>query len=222
MTSKLDFTIMDTGPCLNFMGTGNTDVLLGVLESISATVMVPEDVADEVKHKSEEIPVFTRAASALQGAQRRDRITIAPSRAGRDDVLDRWVSKLFGMPRAKVKYRAKDLGEKMAVAHAAALQEQGRKVFVVVNDSRGKKLADAHGLDHFGTLTVLRKAAMLGLISDRQEMKPIYNKIQPLEHALRPITHATVQAHLFDQSLRYGSQGGRLVTATGAAVATTR
>lgn len=209
MTSKRDFTILDTGPCLNFMGTGHTDILLGVLEHVSATVLVPEDVADEVRHKSVEIPVYTRASRGVHGAERRGRITIAPSRSGIDDGLDRWVSKLWGFPHAQIPYREKDLGEKMAVAHGAALQERGHTVFIVVNDQGGANLAHSHGLDTINTVAILRKAARLGIIADRTEMRKVFGKMRPHDGALRKLPEEPPQ--LFSPELVYGDQARQLV-----------
>lgn len=209
MTSKPDVTILDTGPCLNFMGTGNTDILLGVLEVISASVLVPEDVADEVKYKSMELPVYTRASRALQGAERRERITVAPARAGVDPILDEWVAKVFGFPHADIPFRAKDRGEMMAVAHGAALKEQGQTVYVLINDGDGTDLAHAHGLKTFTTVAILRKAARLGIIADRDEMATIWNKMRPLDGALRKLPERPTE--LFGTDLQYGVEAYRLV-----------
>lgn len=207
MTSKLDFTILDTGPCLNFMGTGQTDTLLGVLEHVSASVLVPEDVVDEVTHKSVEIPVYTRAPRGMQGADRRGRISIASARSGVDDALDRWVSKLFGFPHAKIPYRAKDLGETMAVAHGAALKERGHTVFIVVNDKGGQDLAQKHGLDTISTLDILHKAARLGIIADREEMKRVFARMRPHDGALRKLPEEP--SRLFGPAVTYGDQAHR-------------
>ncbi|WP_144832516.1 hypothetical protein [Microbacterium sp. BH-3-3-3] len=192
------------------MGTGHTDVLLGVLQAVSASVLVPQDVADEVGYKSTEILPYTRAASNLQGAARRNRLAIATHQVGDDEVLDRWVSKLFGFPRAEVAHRAKDLGETMAVAHAAALREHGERVVVVVDDGGGQRLTNQHGLDFISSLTVLGKAALLGLVPDRATMTSVYADISRHSKGLPAIDDPIVQSRLFADTVLYGSQADRL------------
>ena len=96
----------------------------------------------------------------------------------------------------------------MVLAHAAHLRQQGAKVFTIINDSGGRRTAAELRLDCYSTVDLLRKAAQLGLITDRATMREIYERMQPHDWALPSIDTPEIRSRLLDRTI-YGSQSDR-------------
>lgn len=199
--ARVGVSVLDTGPCLNFFSTGQAALLLDVLEAISATLVIPEDVENEIRTKAQTSPVFRPAAGALDWSIRNERLSVLSARTGEDLELDRNVSAILGMEHEQSARRAKDQGERMVVAHAKTLQQRGESVIVLIDEWRGQKLAAQHGLVYTDTLHVLRKAAIIGKVATWGEMRAIYGKMQPNDLSLPRVDSEKVRLILRDPKI---------------------
>lgn len=207
--SSTGITILDTGPSLNFFSIGKANLLLDTLHSVTASLAMPADVVQEIRDKTEEDDRFRGSDRALDWALRNGHVTELDSRSGVDPDVDKFVSAILGMPHERQPTRAKDIGERMVVAHAMALRNRGERVLVLIDDGGGQLLAQKYGFKPVMTLHVLRRAARLGLIADWSEMRSIYLRLRPepgssqppKDHGLLPLTDPEVQRALRDKRI---------------------
>lgn len=202
-----DITIIDAGPSLNFFSIGRAGLLLGVLESISARIALPEDVDDEIRRKAGGVPRFSKSAGALDWALKSDRLLRLDSRSGQDIELDKNVARIVGVPFERRPQRGKDLGEMMVIAHAKTLQGQGKNVIVLIDDGGGQQLAANHQVAYITTIRILQVAARLGLIQNWGEMRELYMKMEPLDDGLPTVGSPEVQRQLRDKSIYRNAPG---------------
>lgn len=213
--SSTGITILDTGPSLNFFSIGKANLLLDTLHSVTASLAMPADVVQEIRDKTNEDERFRGSDRALDWALRNGHIAELDSRSGVDPDVDKFVSAILGMPHERQATRAKDIGERMVVAHAMALRNRGERVLVLIDDGGGQLLAQKYGFKPVTTLHVLRRAARLGLIADWSEMREIYLRLRPepgssqppKDHGLLSLTDPEVQRALRDKGI-YGRGSG--------------
>lgn len=142
-------------------------------------LLVPREVATEMGDKSAEVKKFARAAPLFKGLVRDSMIEILESDAEADEALVRAIKLVSRLaPSELLTRRRKDLGEKMVVAHAIKLRDEGCEVTLVIDDGGGQALAKEHGFATIGTIRILALAAFNGLVN-RAEMKTIYERLRP-------------------------------------------
>lgn len=189
--------------------------VLDTLRSVTASLAMPADVVQEIRDKTEEDGRFRGSDRALDWALRNGHIAELDSRSGVDPDVDRYVSAILGMPHERQPARAKDIGERMVIAHALARRNRGERVIVLIDDGGGQLLARQHGFKPRGTLHVLHRAARLGLVADWPEIREIYLRLRPepgssqapKDHGLLPLTDSDVQRALRDKRI-YGRGAG--------------
>jgi hypothetical protein len=187
--------VIDAGPALNFLSINKERLLIGILGRLST----PETVADEILRKSRSDQRF-RPAEAIWHKLTPDWIEILC-----DDVtpaLAAVVSRISELPMRERLKTSKDLGETMVIAHAVVAAEAGAAVTVLIDDGAGAALAasEQRRLERLvgqgrpvgmlrlaSTLTVLERAAGSQYISDRAEMRAIYERLRRGDDGLPPI-----------------------------------
>lgn len=174
-------SIVDAGPCLTFCAAHTERVLMGVLSGIG-TVHVPEAVDDEVTRKSrpgERLAIARRTWVGLKQAQR---IIVLSDAASDPTLLE--AARLARLDLSAVHRQSRDRSERMAVLHALALRIQGAAPVVLIDDGYGRQLAQANHLQILSTELVLARAAKLGLIRGRGEMRDLYARMRNFDDGL--------------------------------------
>ena len=187
----IDPAIVDAGPALNFFSINKERLLFDAIGRIA----VPETVAGEIAGKAHGDARFRAAADVLAKLSKTDWLRVLSDEVTPD--LAAAVLRITAVPMAERMTQAKDLGEIMVVAHAAAQADTGRDVSVLIDDGRGARLAAieaarlrrlrGQGRD-VGTLnllnTVLERAAGRKYLPDRPSMRRIYDQLRHCDDGL--------------------------------------
>jgi hypothetical protein len=135
--------LLDAGPSLNFLAVGQQNILIQVAASRSLQLAAPERVDAEVKGMTND-PRFQRTGvlSTWQKLKASGRLLILDDSLTNRELINA-VTRISGMP-AKDRVRSrKSLGEIMVLAHAAVYCQQGQQVFVLIDESDGRRRAIA-------------------------------------------------------------------------------
>ena len=162
--------LLDAGPSLNFLAVSQQCILIHVAESHDLQIAAPERVDREVEGKTRD-PRFERTAArgTWRSLKSSGRIQILGDTLTTQEFTDA-VSRISGMPAENRIRRSESLGEIMVLAHASVYAQQGNQVFVLMDESDGRRrarreqewLAKQSGLGQitlWSTLRVLRAAA---------------------------------------------------------------
>ena len=192
MTSR---PIMDADPGLNFFSLNKERLLFSALGPLS----VPEAVKEEILRKAQKDSRF--AASELVWRKLPERLMKVLS----DDPTDDLAATVLRITKTPIQKRVrtpKDLGETMAIAHAAVLADQGTDVIVLMDDSGGRSLVaqeqrrlkrrraagqTAGQLHLISTITVLERAAGGQHLPTRSALRDLYARLRTLDDALIPL-----------------------------------
>ncbi|MHA7295217.1 PIN domain-containing protein [Arthrobacter sp. HLT1-21] len=188
-------TILDAGPCITFCAASKQRLLIDVLQSASSKLYVPDVVDDEVAKRGSnrrDFPLTT--VKNWQLLTEHDHVGILDSRLDADNAkaLSIAVKKLTGMPLAQRLTESSDLGEIMVIAHAMVRKERGESVLVVIDEHRGQRLASKFGIKVIDTALILSKAIVLGLITDRGDMRKTYDALRKYDSGLVDIGSTTL------------------------------
>lgn len=199
--------IIDAGPSLNFFGVGRQDLLIAAMKAISAELRIPEIVRSEVHGKSISDSRFTQAEPRLNRSIAAgdvqvlsDAQDLSGTLAERADAVRRRIA--VKSRRVHDPLSPKDLGESMVIAHGQILQETGDNVFLIIDDDKAQSVAADLGLQILDTEAILIKAAKLGLVKDRGEMRKLWDKLRLMDGSLVPWT---MTRQLTQKSI-YGSE----------------
>jgi predicted nucleic acid-binding protein len=192
--------IIDAGPGLNFLSINKERLLIAMLGQLSA----PAAVEVEVLRKAAQDQRF-RPAAATWKKLTPTWIQILP-----DDLtpeLAQVVNRITQQPMTERLRQSKDLGETMVIAHAVVAAEAGADVIVLIDDGLGARTAtreirrldrrrttDSMGgsISLASTLTVLKRAAGTTHVSDKAQMREIYQRLRNLDDGLPPIEKTTL------------------------------
>ncbi|MGW5241016.1 hypothetical protein ACWEOW_18955 [Monashia sp. NPDC004114] len=194
--------IIDAGPSLNFLSIRKERLLFGAMGRLCA----PQVVADEVLRKSRKDARFEPAAAVWRKVEG-SWVDILADEATPD--LERAVTRICGLPLEQRMRSGNDLGETMVVAHAAVQAEAGSPVMVLIDDQGGVAMAayEAARLERLReqgkrvgritvatTVTVLQGAVTQKLITDKGELRRVYEQLRGLDDGLLPIDHTGLLA----------------------------
>lgn len=181
--------ILDTGPCLNFFSIREGDLLHTVLSSDGFALRLPEEVADEIHHKSFESPFFAPAVRVFDGMRRAGKLEVIASDLETDEELIAAVKKVSDKrPSEFLHRRAKDRGETLVIAHAIKLRAAGHTVRLMIDEKPGRRKAAQFGFDVISTTRVLATAASMNL-KTMAEMEALYLRLRPADMSKRPMDH---------------------------------
>lgn len=174
--------IIDAGPTLTFTAAGYSGLLVEVVSKRGNRLLTPETVVDEVDRKAQSAKFAgcDQVLSTLIGAEH---VGVLPD-AISDKQLAQQVRRITGVGTAIRLGESKDLGETMVIAHALKLQTSGVDVRVLIDEWRGQQVAMDHGLKVVSTEMILLGAIDLSLISDRGEMRSIYQRLRDYDDGL--------------------------------------
>lgn len=135
--------LLDAGPSLNFLAVGQQNILVQVAASHSLQLAAPQRVDTEVEGMTND-PRFRRTAvlGTWQKLKMSGRLLILDDSLTSAELTTA-VTRISGMP-AKDRVRSrKSLGEIMVLAHATVYAQQGQQVFVLMDESDGRRRAKA-------------------------------------------------------------------------------
>lgn len=135
--------LLDAGPSLNFLAVGQQNILVQVAASHSLQLAAPQRVDTEVEGMTND-PRFRRTAvlGTWQKLKMSGRLLILDDSLTTAELTTA-VTRISGMP-AKDRVRSrKSLGEIMVLAHATVHAQQGQQVFVLMDESDGRRRAKA-------------------------------------------------------------------------------
>lgn len=181
-----EITVIDAGPTLNFLCSGQIGLLLSVLDGLHTQLVMPAEVEAEVIRKSNErggSSKFAGAAKKLDSQVRGTRISVLPSSVT-DQSLMQQVQRVAGTPFQERVKTSKDLGEVMVVAQVLRLQQDGKRVIALIDDNGGRRLANRYHVQALTTVDVLELAVRMRLVSNRGEMREIYDKLARYDDGL--------------------------------------
>ncbi|APT92169.1 hypothetical protein CPHO_03895 [Corynebacterium phocae] len=199
--------IVDAGPALNFMSINQERLLVEVLGDLCA----PEVVYKEVVGKSKTDARFSPAQKVLDKLVNAGRFTIL-SDAPLPEILE-VLERLNDLPPMDQLASPKDLGEKMAIAHAVTRAEAGGNCLLLIDDGGGRALAKKEigrlgrgklmGNKRSGqiwlvsTEDILARAVHLGLIATMDALKKLYGRMRALDDGLVPFSDSRLSGIKF-------------------------
>lgn len=175
--------IIDAGPTLTFTAAGKRDLLMGVVTERGSRLLAPEAVIEEVARKALQQQRFERCAGILDGLIAAGRVETLCDDIS-DEALSQQVHRLTGVGTTTRLGESKDLGETMVIAHALKQQAAGADVRVFIDEWRGQRVAQSYGLKVVSTETILVGAITFGLITDRGEMRLVYERLRGFDDGL--------------------------------------
>lgn len=191
--------LLDAGPALNFLAVGQQSILIQLAGSRSLQMAAPARVDAEVVGKCKDRRFArTSALGTWQTLRASGRVQIL------DDTLigarfTAAVTRISGMPAKERVRSGKDLGEIMVLAHASVYAQDGQQVFVLMDDSGGRKRARieqswlarkaAPGQLHlWSTPQVLRAAgSATGWIVNGLTWQAVYKQMRKFDDGLGPL-----------------------------------
>lgn len=200
-------TIIDAGPCLNFLASHCERILFHVVDK---GVSVPASVKAEALRKAmrdsrfKGVPVTWAKLEANSWLHvLSDEITLELQSAAMD---------VLTQPLVQRQRQARDLGEVMVITHAVSLAYAGHDVVIIMDDGAGRALASTQiaRLDImrtagervgevalYGTVDILRGAAGSKHLVDMKSLREVYGRLRLLDDGLPNLA----DTGLLDQSL---------------------
>ncbi|WP_146610454.1 MULTISPECIES: hypothetical protein [unclassified Streptomyces] len=150
---------------------------MGVLQKADLTLLVPQEVCDEVARKDRKYPGLALKWARLTGSPY---VRVLPALEARtaparvvevfEDVRGRQIEEALRGP--------KDLGEAVVVAHGVHYRDQGHEVLVAIDDQGGQAIASARDLDVITIEDVLVLAIEFGHFPTEGDLKKVYRKLR--------------------------------------------
>ncbi|MEV7154302.1 hypothetical protein AB0N77_06695 [Streptomyces misionensis] len=179
--------ILDAVICVHFVGANLHRLLVDVLEKAELTLLVPQEVCDEVARKDRKY----RGLKLRWGRLERSRhVRVLPALEAR--TAPTRVVEVFEDVRGRqledALRESKDLGEAVVVAHGVHFQDLGHEVFVAIDDQGGQALAAERDLEVITVEDVLMMAIEFGHFPIEGELKKTYEKLRGFGDGLPPYT----------------------------------
>lgn len=176
--------IADTGPLLVFLCCNRERLLLSILTNYFDEVIVHEAVDVEVRRKTKQTRFASGARTWTQLVDGGHIRVVSEDDEHIDrDRFEEHVLSLSKAPYESWKPTSKDVGETMSTALAHSNLDLGVSVALYVDDGGGQRLAsmpraDGLRISIINTETLLKLGVRLGLITDRGEMRKIWQQFR--------------------------------------------
>jgi hypothetical protein len=173
--------LLDAVCCVHFCAAGKHGLLLSLLTAMNWKICVPGEVSNEVLGKARKYPTL---ATPWKKFIAHDRVHVLDViDLDRDDqaAVREKVAELRGTTAALALSQRADLGEHIVVAQGVVLREEGRQVFVLIDDQAGQELAAGQELDLIDVEQLLLLGHMLRLpeLDTHAKVKAVYNQLVP-------------------------------------------
>lgn len=190
-----DLVILDAGPILNFMGRNDTtDLYLKTLKAMTARIVVPDAVVDEVDRKSGLDKRFATCRAKLLAVIGGSHIATleTPEKYHDDDFEFQWTW-VTNNCSPKMLSSGKNRGEMVLVAHARLLQSHGLDVVAMIDDQDAVDLATKAGIPSFSTVQLFQESVAHGLIPDKSQLKKLYGFVVGNDDGLLPFNQTALK-----------------------------
>ncbi|MFJ7098132.1 hypothetical protein ACIQWL_49470 [Streptomyces mirabilis] len=179
--------ILDAVICVHFAGANLHRLLVDVLQKAELTLLVPQEVCDEVARKDRRYRGLKLRWTRLE---RSPYVRVLPAIEARTAPVR--VVEVFEDVRGRQLEDAlrdsKDLGEAVVVAHGVHYQDLGHEVLVAIDDQGGQALAAERDLEVITVEDVLVMAIEFGNFHNEGELKKVYEKLRRFGDGLPPYT----------------------------------
>ncbi|WP_322748105.1 MULTISPECIES: hypothetical protein, partial [unclassified Frankia] len=164
-----------------FCAAGKSTLLIDTLTKLGMEILIPAEVEEEVlrKHRSGRLATQWPRMRASRLVRILDKLEFD----GAQPEVVAHVARIRGRGATLALSTAKDLGESVVLGHAAHLAEQGREVYVVIDDIGGQRLAAGENVELLTVEDVLLAAVQLGLIPGNQ-LRTTYDTMRPFGSGL--------------------------------------
>ncbi|MGA5641040.1 hypothetical protein [Streptomyces sp. CS081A] len=183
--------ILDAVICVHFVGANLHRILVDVLARAELTLLVPQEVCDEVSRKDKKYPGIKLRWSRLVQSQYIRVLPALEARTAPGRVVEVFED-VRGRQLEDALRDSKDLGEAVVVAHGVHYQDRGHEVLVAIDDQGGQALAAARDLEIITVEDVLTMAIEFGHFSDEGKLKEAYGKLRRFGDSLLPYTHTSL------------------------------
>ncbi|CAL9505919.1 hypothetical protein SUDANB106_03560 [Streptomyces sp. enrichment culture] len=170
--------MLDAVVCVHFAGANLNRVLTAALEYAEWTILVPQEVCDEIRGKDRKYPGLERRWAALESSRY---VRVLPRLVIGEASQARAVQVLEALRDAEFEQairRPKDLGECVVVAQGVRLREQGHQVTLLMDDRGGLAMAADWDLTCATIEDVLVLAVHAGCFRTVEELARAYRKLQ--------------------------------------------
>ena len=192
--------LLDAGPFLNFLAVRQQGILIELAASRNLDLAVPQRVENEILGKCRD-PRFARTPAE----QTWHKLTSAGRVTVLDDTLTETtfveaVGRISGLPAQDRVRDRRSLGEILVLAHASVLAQQGHDVYVLIDESDGRRRARREitwltrsqmpgRLTLWSTPQVLKHASQqTGWISRGLTWQVVYEQMRPFDDGLPPLS----------------------------------
>jgi hypothetical protein len=190
--------LLDAGPSLNFLAVGQENILIQAAASQKLQLAAPSRVDIEIIGMAKN-PRFARTAvnSTWTRLKTSQRVEILPDELTTQQFAEA-VTRISGMPVMNRVRETKSLGEIMVLAHASVFAQHGADVFVLMDETDGRRRAaqevqwlrsqSAPGaLALWSTRQVVQEAGrQTGWIKGNQTWEQVYDGMTAFDDGLLP------------------------------------
>ncbi|MFG2487116.1 hypothetical protein ACGFSI_30720 [Streptomyces virginiae] len=177
--------ILDAVICVHFAGANLHRILVDVLKKAELTLLVPQEVCDEVARKDRKYPGLKLRWTRLEQSQHVAVLPALEARTAPTRVVEVFED-VRGRQLEDALRDSRDLGEAVVVAHGVHYQDKGHEVLVAIDDQGGQALAAARDLAVITVEDVLALAISFEHFRDEGELKKVYEKLRKFGDGLPP------------------------------------
>ena len=183
--------VLDAVVCVHFAGANLASVLTRALASVQLTLLVPQEVCDEVRRKDAKYPGLARRWAALERSRfiqvlPKLELDTAPVRV--IDVLE----EIRDLDFEQALLDSRDLGEHVVIAHGVYLKEQGFSVALLIDDHGGQRTAQRWEMTILTMEDVLTLAIHAGCFTALDDLRRAYRKLQEYGSGLPDFRHTAL------------------------------
>ncbi|MEV5457062.1 hypothetical protein AB0L17_01930 [Streptomyces cellulosae] len=177
--------ILDAVICVHFVGANLHRLLVDVLKKAELTLLVPQEVCDEVARKDRRYRGLKLRWTRLEQSRHVRVLPALEARTAPTRVVEVFED-VRGRQLEDALRDSRDLGEAVVVAHGVHYQDLGHEVLVAIDDQGGQALATERDLEVITVEDVLVMAIEFGHFRNEGELKKDYEKLRGFGDGLPP------------------------------------
>lgn len=191
--------LLDAGPFLNFLAVSQQGILIRLAASRNLELAVPQRVEKEILGKCRDRRFeHTPAERTWHKLTSAGRVCVLSDTLTESEFAEA-VGRISGRPAEDRIRDTRSLGEIMVLAHASVLVQQGQDVYVLIDESDGRRRAQRE-IDWLtrnqapGRLTLWSTPQVLGYASEQTgwiggslTWQAVYEQMRPFDDGLPPL-----------------------------------
>jgi len=168
--------IFDAGPIVGFAAAGRPALLVEVFDRVHVHRAVAFAVDKEIRRQGLKYAGVTKRWAAVATSGRFKVLAEVAVGLGDQRVVAE-AARLRDTDPDSALNAQRDLGEVLTVAHAVVDRQDGLNVVVSIDDSYGARLAAAERFQNLDTVTIVRLAIRLGIITAKADLRTLYGAL---------------------------------------------